>query len=172
MMANLSRRDLLALASAAAAGGLLRPLAAAAETQPPTRPIPSSRPALPPVGLGSWITFNVGNDRVARDSCAEVMRAFFAAGGRMIDSSPMYGSSQEVIGYGLKKLGMPEALFATDKVWIGSGARGRAQIEASRRFWGVARLGPLQGHNPLAPPEHLPTPNRTEQAGPLRSTRI
>ncbi len=63
-----------------------------------TRTIPSSGEALPVIGLGSWITFNVGNDRAARDSCIEVVRAFFAEGGRMIDSSPMYGSSQAVIG--------------------------------------------------------------------------
>ena len=91
-----------------------------------TRAIPSSGEALPVIGLGSWITFNVGNDRVARDNCAEVMRSFFAGGGRVIDSSPMYGSSQEVIGYGLDKLGTAGSapVFAADKVWTSSGARG------------------------------------------------
>src|SRR5688500_9626026 len=68
------------------------------------KPIPSTGEPLPVVGLGTWITFNVGKDIEARDSCTEVMRAFFGAGGRLIDSSPMYGSSQEVIGYGLGKL--------------------------------------------------------------------
>ena len=60
------------------------------------------------VGLGSWITFNVGNDPVARDSCAQVMGAFFNAGGRMIDCSPMYGFAQDVIGcgYWLRKTSM------------------------------------------------------------------
>src|SRR5262245_18714217 len=100
-----------------------------------TRPIPSSGEAIPLVGLGSWITFNVGNDPVARASCADVMRAFFAAGGRMIDSSAMYGSSQPVIGEGLKKLGAAN-VFSADKVWISSGSRGPAQIEASRGYWG------------------------------------
>ncbi|MGE5169069.1 MAG: aldo/keto reductase [Rudaea sp.] len=121
------------------------------------RPIPSTKEALPLVGLGSWITFNVGDDRVARDACAEVMRAFFAAGGRMIDSSPMYGSSQEVIGYGLAKLGMPAALFAADKVWIAPASRGPAQMETSRRHWNVPRFDLLQVHNLLAWEEHLPT---------------
>src|SRR5215207_680483 len=69
-----------------------------------TKAIPSSGEALPIVGLGSWITFNVGNDPEARHSCADVMRAFFETGGRLIDSSPMYGSSQNVIGHGLAKL--------------------------------------------------------------------
>src|SRR5258705_7246646 len=89
-------RSLLALGASIA----LQPIRGAAQQRPfLTRPIPSSGEPLPVVGLGSWITFNVGNDRVARDACTEVMRNFFDAGGRMIDSSPMYGSSQEVIGY-------------------------------------------------------------------------
>ena len=105
------------------------------------RQIPSTGEAIPVIGLGSWITFNVGNDRAARDASADVIREFFAGGGRMIDSSPMYGSSQQVIGYGLEKLGRPPALFSADKVWTSSGSRGPAQIEESRRAWGVASTG-------------------------------
>ena len=139
---------------------------------PLTRPIPSTQETLPLVGLGSWITFNVGNDRVARDSCAEVMRAFFEAGGRMIDSSPMYGSSQEVIGYGLAKLGRPAALFAADKVWIAPASRGPAQIESSRRHWNVPRFDLLQVHNLLAWEEHLPTLFAMKAAGHVRYVGI
>jgi hypothetical protein len=97
---NDTRRRLL---GAIAAAPLLGPAAGLAQpARPATRAIPASGEAIPLVGLGSWITFNVGDDRVARDASAEVMRAFFQAGGRLIDSSPMYGSAQEVIGYGLK----------------------------------------------------------------------
>ena len=96
---NLARRRLL---GAIAAAPLLAPaLGQAQQARPATRVIPSSGEALPLVGLGSWITFNVGDDRPARDACAEVMLNFFLAGGRLIDSSPMYGSAQDVIGYGL-----------------------------------------------------------------------
>jgi diketogulonate reductase-like aldo/keto reductase len=109
------------------------------------------------VGLGSWITFNVGDDVAARDSCARVLGAFFQDGGRIIDSSPMYGSSQEVIGYGLARLRRPPQLFSADKVWISSGARGPSQIEESRRHWGVPRFDLLQVHNLMAWEEHLPT---------------
>ncbi|RJG02860.1 aldo/keto reductase [Noviherbaspirillum sedimenti] len=137
-----------------------------------TRPIPSSGEALPVVGLGSWITFNVGNDRDARAACMEVMRHFFAAGGRLIDSSPMYGSAQEVIGDGLQKLGKPARLFSAAKVWIGSGARGPQQIEASRRLWGSAQFDLLQVHNLLAWEEHLPTLFTMKQAGRLRYVGI
>ncbi len=132
-----------------------------------TRKMPSSGEALPLVGLGSWITFNVGNDPVARESCTQVMRAFFAAGGRMIDSSPMYGSSQPVIGEGLKKIGTAP-VFSADKVWISSGARGPAQIEASRNNWGVPKFDLLQVHNLLSWEEHLRTLAAMKAAGQVR----
>jgi diketogulonate reductase-like aldo/keto reductase len=137
-----------------------------------TRPILSTGEALPVVGLGSWITFNVGNDRVAREACAEVMRAFLGAGGRMIDSSPMYGSSQAVIGEGLARLGQPAAVFATDKVWTSSGKDGPAQIEASRRLWRVPRFDLLQVHNLLAWEAHLPTLLAMKAARQLRYVGI
>lgn len=125
------------------------------------------------IGLGTWITFNVGNDRVARDNSAEVMRNFFAAGGRIIDSSPMYGSSQEVIGYGLGKLNKNATqVFAADKVWISSGTRGPAQIETSRQRWSVPRFDLLQVHNLLAWQEHLPTLLAMKATGRVRYVGI
>jgi diketogulonate reductase-like aldo/keto reductase len=158
---SLDRRQVLrGLATGLATGAavMLRPPLAL--TQPSrliTKPVPSSGEALPVVGLGSWITFNVGEDPVARDACAAVMRAFFAAGGRMIDSSPMYGSSQKVIGAGLNKLGRQAGLFSADKVWISSGGRGPAQIDASRQAWGIDRFDLLQVHNLLSWEQHLKT---------------
>jgi diketogulonate reductase-like aldo/keto reductase len=159
------RRVLGAIAAALLPGGV--------RAQPPrTRLIPSSGEALPLVGLGSWITFNVGNDPRARDACTEVMRAFFQGGGRLIDSSPMYGSSQQVIGHGLARLDHPAGLFAADKVWIAPGARGPAQIEASRRAWGVARFDLLQVHNLLAWEAHLPALLAMKAAGAVRYVGI
>src|SRR5262245_39005715 len=170
MPRDLNRRALLQ--SAAAGGTLLDPLSALAQARPVlTRPIPSSGEALPLVGLGTWITFNVGDDPVARDACAEVMRAFFAAGGRLIDSSPMYGSSQPVIGHGLGKL-KPPGLFAADKVWVTPGSRGPAQIEASRRYWDIPRFDLLQVHNLLAWEEHLKTLLAMKEAGKVRYVGI
>jgi diketogulonate reductase-like aldo/keto reductase len=123
------------------------------------------------VGLGSWITFNVGNDPMARDSCARVMGAFFDAGGRMIDSSPMYGSAQDVIGYGLKKTGNSN-VFATDKVWIADGADGPEQIAETRAKWGINRFDLLQVHNLLAWEAHLDTLYAMKAAGTLRYVGI
>ena len=166
----LSRRTVLRSAAAWAA---MSPIGAVAQRSPIlTRPIPSSGEALPLVGLGTWITFNVGNDPMARDGCAEVMRAFFADGGRMIDSSPMYGSSQDVIGYGRRKLGAPEQLFSADKVWISSDTRGAAQIEHSRRLWGVPKFDLVQVHNLLSWEAHLRTLSAMKEAGTLRYVGI
>jgi diketogulonate reductase-like aldo/keto reductase len=100
------------------------------------------------------------------------MAAFFEAGGRMIDSSPMYGSSQPVIGYGLKRLGRPKALFSAEKVWTSSGENGPAQIERSRRFWGVERFDLLQIHNLLAWEAHLAMLLDMKAAGKLRYVGI
>jgi diketogulonate reductase-like aldo/keto reductase len=100
------------------------------------------------------------------------MRAFFQAGGRLIDSSPMYGSAQEVIGYGLKKLGRPANLFAADKVWISDGDEGRTQIEKSRQLWGIPRFDLLQVHNLLSWQAHLPTLFAMKAAGRLRYVGI
>jgi diketogulonate reductase-like aldo/keto reductase len=168
------RRALAALAALGAAAtlpGVPQAQAPAASVAVP-RPIPSSGEALPPVGLGTWITFNVGNDRGLREQCVGVMRAFFDGGGHMIDSSPMYGSSQDVIGAGLERLGHPRALFAADKVWIGSGSRGPGQIEESRRLWRIARFDLLQVHNLLAWQEHLPTLVAMKREGRLRYVGI
>ncbi|HSV48091.1 MAG TPA: aldo/keto reductase, partial [Ramlibacter sp.] len=109
-----------------------------------TRRIPSSGEELPLLGLGSWITFNVGKDVQARAQCAEVMRLFFDAGGKLIDSSPMYGSSQGVIGEGLHKAGALGKVFSADKVW--TSGNGAVQVEASRQHWRVPRFDLLQVH--------------------------
>ena len=118
---NITRRQFVMLAAVSGSVfALSGQKALAAADAPLMRIIPSSGEAMPAVGLGTWITFNVGEDPMLRDECADVMAAFFAAGGRMIDSSPMYGSSQPVVGYGLEKFGRPKALFSAEKVWTSS----------------------------------------------------
>jgi diketogulonate reductase-like aldo/keto reductase len=137
-----------------------------ARPQPLSRTIASSGEQIPVVGLGSWITFNVGNDPPARAHCAEVMRHFFDAGGRLIDSSPMYGSSQGVIGDGLQKLSAQRRVFSADKVWTSSA--GAAQIEASRQLSRVPRFDLLQVHNLVAWQKQLPLLQAMKAAGQLR----
>ncbi|MFL9825181.1 aldo/keto reductase [Rhodoplanes sp. SY1] len=158
-----TRRSILGgLAGAAALAVPLRaqpapPPSPRSAPEPAARTIPSTGEAIPAVGLGTWITFNVGNDAVLRDECTAVVAAFFAAGGRLIDSSPMYGSSQPTIGHALAKLDHPAALFSAEKVWTSSARNGRPQIDQSLRLWGVPRFDLVQVHNLLAWEAHLDT---------------
>lgn len=162
-----TRRNILQSMGAMTAATVVAPTSFAAAA-PITRPIPSSGERLPVVGLGSWITFNVGRDKRLLDESAAVIAAFFAAGGRMIDSSPMYGSSQVTIGYGLRKLGGSAPVFSADKVWTSSASRGPAQIEQSRSAWGVPRFDLLEVHNLLSWERHLDTLASMKADGKLR----
>jgi diketogulonate reductase-like aldo/keto reductase len=155
---TLTRRTFVKAAAASGAAFALPGVASGQAARAPlTRTIPSSGEAVPAVGLGTWITFNVGDDPVLRDECADVIAAFFEAGGSVIDSSPMYGSSQPVIGHGLERLGRPDTLFSAEKVWTSSAADGPSQIEQSRRFWGVERFDLVQVHNLVGWEAHLNT---------------
>jgi diketogulonate reductase-like aldo/keto reductase len=151
---SVTRRGLLAGLMGAGLGAATGVRQAHPQSAPLTKTVPRSGEKLPAVGLGSWITFNVGDDPELRQECTAVMAAFFEAGGRVIDSSPMYGSSQAVIGHGLRALGHPKALFAADKVWTSSGGAG--QVAESRARWTVPRFDLLQVHNLVAWEEHLP----------------
>ncbi|MEI4261227.1 aldo/keto reductase [Roseovarius sp. D0-M9] len=147
-----SRRTLLK----GAAASLVLPGSVLAD-RAPMRSIPSTGAQVPAIGLGSWITFNVGNDPVLLDASAEVMAAFVEDGGGMIDSSPMYGSSQDTIGYGLQKLGHPQNVFSTDKVWTSAEDEGRAQIAKSSANWGIEAFDLMQVHNLVSWEAHLET---------------
>jgi diketogulonate reductase-like aldo/keto reductase len=157
-------------AGAAACTWPLRSQAAVAA--PITRAIPSSGEAIPVVGLGSWITFNVGQDMAGLAASTAVIRAFLAGGGRMIDSSPMYGSAQATIGHALAALGSPKAVWSADKVWDGDPARGTAQMATSRQRWGVERFDLMQVHNLLGWQAHLPRLFEMKAAGRLRHVGI
>ncbi|MCC2675156.1 MAG: aldo/keto reductase [Ramlibacter sp.] len=160
----MKRRTLLQWSSLAAAG------AAGAQPALLTRAIPSSGESIPRVGLGTWITFNVGQDPAARAQCAQVVRAFLDGGGRVIDSSPMYGSSQGVVGDALAALAAQARALSADKVW--TGGDGAAQVEASRRHWKVPRFDLLQVHNLLAWEKQLPLLQRMKAEGRLRYVGI
>jgi len=169
------RRFLQALACAIGGGviGLIGPkFTRAGSATFITKPIPSSNELIPVIGLGSSRTFNVGNDPLGLDNVAEVMRHFFNAGGKMIDSSPMYGSSQPAIGYGLKKLGKTKAVFSADKVWTWEHGTGPAQMEQSRQYWQVDAFDLMQVHNLVSWEEHLQTLYRMKQQGQIRYVGI
>lgn len=166
-----TRREFLGALAAATLAPCPR-VALAQPREPILRTIPASGEKLPAIGVGSWVTFNVGTAPAARARLVPVMQTFLDRGGAMIDSSPMYGSSQDVIGSALAGLGMPPTLFSAEKVWIAPGARGPAQIAQSQAAWRVARFDLLQVHNLLAWQEHLPALYAMKAAGRIRYVGI
>lgn len=121
------------------------------------RAIPASGERLPVIGVGTWQTFDVGGDAAARAQLHEVLRAFFSGGGRVVDSSPMYGSSESVVGDLCQALGICEPLFMASKIYTQGreeGARGLARsIERMR----AGRMDLMQVHNLLDVEVHTPT---------------
>ncbi len=165
----LNRRGLLGgLVAGGAAALIPGPLKALTPAEILKKPIPSSGETLPVIGIGSWINFNVGPDRALRDNRTKVLEAFFAGGGAMVDSSPMYGSSQEVIGYMLQKLNYPERLFSTTKVWTSFEGQGLAQIKNSMKLWGLKKFDLLQVHNLVSWQAHLKTLQALKEEGLVR----
>lgn len=137
-----------------------------------TRPIPSSGEALPVVGCGTWIGFDVGDDSREAE-LARVVEALFAAGGRVLDSSPMYGRSEAVTGRLLaaRRPSGPAAAshhapFVATKVWTSGQAAGIAQMEQSIALLG--RVDLMQVHNLLDWKTHLPTLRRLKKEDRIR----
>lgn len=133
-----------------------------------TNPVPSTGEAIPVLGMGTWLTFNVPPLGGLLDTRVEVLRRFFAAGGGMIDSSPMYGQSEKVVGACLERLADHGNLFTATKVWTPFQALGRGQIEESHELWGVERFDLLQVHNLVAWEEHLETLRQRKAEGEVR----
>jgi diketogulonate reductase-like aldo/keto reductase len=132
------------------------------------RPIPSTGEPLPIVGCGTWRTFDVGDDAARRRELAEVLRVLFAAGGSVIDSSPMYGSSEAVAGALLAQSHTRDKAFIATKVWTDGREAGIAQMEQSMRLWQTDRIDLMQIHNLLDWRTHLATLRDWKAAGKIR----
>jgi aryl-alcohol dehydrogenase-like predicted oxidoreductase len=132
------------------------------------RTIPSSGEALPVVGCGTWRTFDVGADASAQNRLAEVLRVLFAAGGSVIDSSPMYGSSEEVAGTLLTRLDAHGRAFVATKVWTQGREAGIAQMRDSMRLLQQPRIDLMQIHNLVDWRTQLATLRDWKAAGRIR----
>ncbi|HVS02071.1 MAG TPA: aldo/keto reductase [Thermoanaerobaculia bacterium] len=151
----------------------MRPARLPAAAGPRTQPIPISGERVPVIGMGSWLTFDVPPLGPLVDTRVEVLRAFFAAGGGMIDSSPMYGHAEDVIGRCLRRLGAAaRPLFAATKVWTPLAWHGRRQVEDSFRLWGVERFSLLQIHNMVSWEGHYETLRALQAEGRVRYVGI
>jgi diketogulonate reductase-like aldo/keto reductase len=137
-----------------------------------TRVFPKSGVAVPAVGMGTWITFHVDvRDNAAMARRAAVLERFFAAGGAVIDSSPMYASAEEALGELLPAAlaGAPgRRLFCATKVWTPLGAYGPNQMQRSLAYWKQPRADLMQVHNLLNWREHLKTLRAWKEQGRTR----
>ncbi|MGM0544950.1 MAG: aldo/keto reductase [Pseudomonadota bacterium] len=127
---------------------------------------------LPVIGMGTWRTFNVGNDPELLDARTEVVKAFFEHGGGLIDSSPMYGSAPDVMGYAVQQLGTPESLFAAEKVWSPAGGSAREQVAELKDRWTVEHFDLVQVHNLTDWREHLAALQEMKAEGGIRHVGI
>jgi diketogulonate reductase-like aldo/keto reductase len=166
---DLSRRAFLGSLTTLGAAASLRPRSVAAAPGPMlAKAIPSTGEQVPVIGMGSWITFNVGDDQELRDRRVQVLQTFFDMGGGVIDSSPMYGSSEEVIGYCLAHIQNTGSLFSATKVWTPLKWFGPGQMADSRELWGVKGFDLMQIHNMLSWEGHLETLLEDKKEGRIR----
>lgn len=140
----------------------------ATPTQPQmnTRLIPRTKEAIPTVGLGTWQAFDVAASGKA--PLVEVMKQYLAAGGRVIDSSPMYGKSEAVVGDVLAELDAIGTPFLATKVWTRGKRAGATEMERSRTRMRAKRIDLMQIHNLLDWQTHLPVLREMKQAGMIR----
>ena len=168
MNLTISRRNIIKLLGGGVAlVGLASPLVSAA-TRPVQKVIPSSGEKIPAIGMGTWQTFNVGNDPRLRQQRTEVLRKFFEYGGGLVDCSPMYGSSADMLGHGLKKLSFPESLFSAEKIWSWNGDATAEQFRQQADAWNVDRFDVMQIHNLVSWQEHLDNLRQLKQPGQIR----
>lgn len=163
-----SRRDALRRIAGAGAVVAMPSLAAGASSAAIERTIPASGEALPAVGLGTWQRFDIGTGDAQRAAAREVLRRFAQAGGRVVDSSPMYGNSEQVVGELSQELGLAERLFFATKVWTSGREAGIAQMEESFRRMRTKRMDLMQVHNLLDAATHLKTLHEWKRSGRVR----
>jgi diketogulonate reductase-like aldo/keto reductase len=141
-----SRRDALRLI-AGLGSAMTGIVGSAAPGDAIERPIPKSGEMLPVIGLGTSRTFDVGSDPAGRAQAGEVLKLFVEGRGRLVDSSPMYGSAEAVVGDLAAELRVQSKLFYATKVWTSGRESGIRQMEASMARLRVARLDLIQVHN-------------------------
>jgi diketogulonate reductase-like aldo/keto reductase len=170
---RITRREAAWLIGASAAGLFLpvhasRAQAKAESSTMLTRAIPSSGERLPVIGLGTWRTFDVDLTTDTRRQLDEVLSLFVKLGGRVIDSSPMYGRAEQVIGDLTATLGIREKLFLATKVWTRGKESGIRSMERSMTLLRTKRIDLMQVHNLLDVYTHLATLREWKQQGRIR----
>ena len=132
------------------------------------RPIPSTGEAVPVIGLGTWKSFDVGESRTARAAPKAVLEEFVRLGGRLVDSSPMYGRAEQVVGDLSAELGVGERLFVATKVWTTGREQGIAEMRSSMQKMRAPRIDLMQVHNLVDVDVHLATLAEWKREGIVR----
>lgn len=164
----LDRRTVLKLLGGAAGSALLPGRAWAEGRALLKRPIPSSGELLPSIGLGTSRVFDVDDSPAARLPLMEVLDSLVEAGGSVVDTSPMYGRAEEVVGDLMAAGDLRDRVFVATKVWTRGAASGRQQMEESMRLLRVEVVDLMQVHNLLDWEEHLVTLRNWKEAGKIR----
>jgi diketogulonate reductase-like aldo/keto reductase len=133
-----------------------------------TRPIPSTGEPMPVIGLGTWRAFDVGTDETGRRPLREVLQRLLDAGGRIIDTSPMYGRAEAVGGDLLAELGARPRAFLATKVWTTGRERGIEQIRRSAQLLRTEVIDLMQIHNLVDWRTHLATLRGMKEEGRVR----
>jgi len=170
---SMTRREATRLVTAGAAGlvlpiGASRTRAATESSTMLTRAIPSSGEKLPVIGLGTWQTFDVDLTSDTRRQLEDVLSLFVKLGGRVIDSSPMYGHAEDVIGDLTATLGIREKLFVATKVWTRGKENGIRSMERSMVRLRTKRIDLMQVHNLLDVYTHLEVLREWKEQGRIR----
>ena len=166
---SLTRAGFLGTAAAAMAATAARAQAGGGMQQ---RRIPSTGAMLPVIGVGTWRTFDVGKRPEERAPLAEVLRLLFEAGGSVIDTSPMYGAAEGVVGDLLAAAGTRDRAFIATKVWTSGRGAGVEQMTRSFQLLRTDHVELMQVHNLLDWRAHLPTLRAWKQEGRIRTLGI
>lgn len=137
-----------------------------------TRAIPSTGEKLPVIGLGTWQTFDIGDDPAELAQRGAVLDVLFDAGGRVIDSSPMYGRAEAVTGKLIAAMGARDKAFIATKVWTSGKQAGIAQMKASSEKMSAPVVDLMQIHNLVDWRTHVPTLRTMKAAGTIRYVGI
>jgi len=168
----MSRREAARLLAQSAAGVILTRTAFAARATGQLallqRSIPSSGESLPIIGLGTWRAFDAGPSAAERQPLEEVLALFVKLGGRVVDSSPMYGRAEEVVGEIAARLRLHESLFLATKVWTTGREQGIEQMEKSQARLQTRRIDLMQVHNLVDVHTQLATLRAWKEEGRIR----
>jgi diketogulonate reductase-like aldo/keto reductase len=166
-LSPMTRREATKLIGGTAASLLVSPTLLAEEKELIQRAIPSSGEMLPVIGLGTSRVFDVGAG-AEREPLEQVISALAQAGGKMVDTSPMYGRAEAVTGEIAAKLKLREKLFLATKVWTTGRDEGIKQMERSLELLGTKKVDLIQVHNLIDLETQLATLREWKKQGRVR----